>query len=398
MAPEPSAGDVVRWCCARGINTAGEAKPFPGSPSSVDWAAVLETAATHRVLPLVKAGLAGTDLAVPEAVRADLDAECRSIARHNLGLTASLDRILETFDRNGIRALAYKGPVLAVRAYGDVGRRQFVDVDLLVARAEFPAAVETLESVGYEPRKRLTGLHQTVFTDDRGVIVDLHAAVVPRYFPGRMAFESLWDGHRRVHPTDDAADARSYSSSSGIPTLAPEDLLLVLCVHGTKHCWMRLSWICDVARLLSTHEFDWRELWARADRLGYRRMVAVGLLLANREFDVSLPSPIAGAIRDDRPAGTLADSARDRLFQSGDVAPSFGRRFRFHTAAMTRHSDRARYALRLGTTPTEGEFGLVDLPDALFPLYYLLRPLRLIAVYGPRVCKRAIGRATRTDR
>src|SRR3712207_8653927 len=34
--------------------------------------------------------------------------------------------------------------------------------------------------------------------------------------------------------------------------------LLILCVHGTKHIWGRLSWICDVAELLRTQpDMDW---------------------------------------------------------------------------------------------------------------------------------------------
>jgi len=36
-------------------------------------------------------------------------------------------------------------------------------------------------------------------------------------------------------------------------TVAPEDSLLILCAHSSKHLWSRLGWICDVANLIDSH-------------------------------------------------------------------------------------------------------------------------------------------------
>ena len=56
-----------------------------------------------------------------------------------------------------------------------------------------------------------------------------------------------------------------------VPTLSNEDLLIILCVHGSKHYWKRLSWIFDIAKLIEAQSIDWcvtlspcEEIWQLA--------------------------------------------------------------------------------------------------------------------------------------
>src|SRR6185436_2326067 len=66
-----------------------------------------------------------------------------------------------------------------------------------------------------------------------------------------------------------------------VPWLSPEDLLLVLCLHGCKHKWERLKWIFDVAELVRVHpSLNWRGLMTHAHDIGAERMLAVSILLA----------------------------------------------------------------------------------------------------------------------
>jgi hypothetical protein len=46
--------------------------------------------------------------------------------------------------------------------------------------------------------------------------------------------------------------------------------------------------------------------------------------------------------------------------------------------------------LELVNIPNLGDWQYVSLPDSLFPLYYLIRPFRLILQYGPRLFKKII--------
>ncbi|MCC5639670.1 nucleotidyltransferase family protein [Nostoc sp. CHAB 5844] len=70
----------------------------------------------------------------------------------------------------------------------------------------------------------------------------LHWRITPRFFPFELPVADLWQ-------------RRQWLSllNVPVPTLAPEDLLLSLCVHGAKECWGKLKWICDVAELIRTN-------------------------------------------------------------------------------------------------------------------------------------------------
>jgi putative nucleotidyltransferase-like protein len=75
--------------------------------------------------------------------------------------------------------------------------------------------------------------------------------------------------------------------------LAPEDLLIVLCVHGSKHVWEELKWVCDVAELLRSHQhLDWDRIFSNASAWRCRRLVSMGLSLAYRLLDAPLPGAV----------------------------------------------------------------------------------------------------------
>ena len=50
--------------------------------------------------------------------------------------------------------------------------------------------------------------------------------------------------------------------------------------------------------------------------------------------------------------------------------------------------DRVRYCVQIITNPSVEDWLALSLPDPLFPLYYLVRPLRLAGKYGLQVWQR----------
>ena len=89
--------------------------------------------------------------------------------------------------------------------------------------------------------------------DDRRLIIELHWEVAPHLFASTMSAESFWQGLISID-----------INGTPMKALSAEDLLFSLCVHGSRHLWERLSWICDIAELLSRRSFDWTTLLQRA--------------------------------------------------------------------------------------------------------------------------------------
>ncbi|HZK81988.1 MAG TPA: nucleotidyltransferase family protein, partial [Humisphaera sp.] len=99
----------------------------------IDWDAMLSLAARHRVRPLLYASLSALhDERIPSSAMDALQVFAGNNARRNLFLIGSLFRLLDLFQANRIPAAAFKGPMLAMGAYGNAALREAGDIDLLV--------------------------------------------------------------------------------------------------------------------------------------------------------------------------------------------------------------------------------------------------------------------------
>ena len=141
-----------------------------------------------------------------------------------------------------------------------------------------------------------------------------------------------------------------------VSTFSLEDLLFILCVHGSMHLWERLQWVCDVAELIHVRgQMDWGRLMERATALGCRRALLLGLLLANELLGAKIPEEVAQGLEADPVAKTLAGQVNEWLFR--EDADSQGlfveSRFQpFHIQVLERLKDKARYCARQITVPS----------------------------------------------
>ncbi len=347
----------------------------------VDWEYLLQTAHAHGMAPLLYWHL---DAACPEAVPEDtfnhLQQHFRATGLYNLFLTRELLRILNAFGAQEILAIPYKGPVLATSVYGNLSLRQFVDLDIMIHWHDVPRAKELLASLGYHPRHRLTRAQETtllesqgqcVFTGDDGKsTVELHWEIT-EHFSFSLDLERLRKRLIRIPLGGDI-----------VSTLSPEDTLLILCAHGSKHLWERLGWICDVAELVRVRQnMRWEQVMVQASELGGQRMLLLGLFLASNLLGAALPEEILHRIRADPTVEALAKRIREQLFRKARLFE--GAYFRpLHLKMKESLADKIRYCVRVVTTQTVEDWELLTLPKYLFPFYYVLRPIRLAGKYG----------------
>lgn len=156
----------------------------------------------------------------------------------------------------GIEAISFKGPTLAVMAYGDLGCRDFTDLDIFVSPEKIKRAVEVLAENGYAFKcgrevLRAAGEIEVEMDNGRGA-VDLHWKFIPKYFG---CFEP-----------DYARTVRVSMAGFDATTLRPEDLLVYLAADYARDCWQSLSMIADVAHLISRRQLDWDEVLRCSER------------------------------------------------------------------------------------------------------------------------------------
>jgi hypothetical protein len=350
---------------------------------SLNWPLAIDTAHTHGLMPLLYFQLTRCPDVVPAAILDTLRLRFQRNALRSVLLVIELRRLLGLFAGRGIAAVPFKGPTLAAVAYGDVTLRHYLDLDILVPRSEVLAATRVLESEGYRPSLRLTATQHAAFLGSHceyilvrerdGVCVELHWEIVPGEFGVSMKTWDLWSRVRSIPLLDTV-----------VPAPAVEDLLVVLCVHASKHCWSRIGWVCDVAELVRAHpDLDWREALERARALGAERMVLLGLVLAQELLGAPLPAAmVPSRVAADGRVRVLARRVARWVYDDTVPAERSLEAALFHLAMRERGRDKFRYGRRLAFTATVGDWETVPLPGALFSLYRFLRPARLAWRHG----------------
>jgi hypothetical protein len=198
------------------------------------------------------------------------------------------------------------------------------------------------------------------------LIIELHWEVAPHLFASTVNGERLWQ------------DLITFDlNGTPVKTFSAEDLLFSLCVHGSRHLWERLGWICDVAELITRHTLNWTALLNRATSADAERMFLLGVHLAERLLNAPLPAEVKARCDSDPRLSSLADNIIEHLFNGPTHVPATSREiFKYNIGVRKTLSARARYLLYM-FRPTDGDLGSHSLPPSLNFAYYLTRPFRL---------------------
>jgi hypothetical protein len=210
---------------------------------------------------------------------------------------------------------------------------------------------------------------------DGGIRLELHWGITTQNDPLQVAPRLLWEN----------LDAIPVGGKR-VKIHAPEDLLLILCIHGGKHRWEHLGWLCDVAEIIRARsELDWTKLIDRASSLGGRRILYLGLLLAQNILASELPERVSQQIREDVLVTELAEQLQNWLRTS--TAIPAGETEAYYIKLRERRADKLRIALN----QLKRYVGLTSRDREVFPFHgrfpavlYLIRPFRLTWQYGPR--------------
>jgi hypothetical protein len=350
---------------------------------SQDWDFVLSEATENSVGPLLDLNLrAVASDSVPPAAMERLKIACRANTVRCLFLAAELHKVLDAFRSAGILAIPYKGPVLAEQAYGSLTLRDFDDLDIILPQRDLPKAHEAMLLLGYRARfpqilsknskAALVPGEYNYRDETRRAVVELHTELTLRHFPVAPDIDRF--GQRLTHV---------MVAGREVPTFAPDDLLPVLCVHGSKDFWERISWIADIAELIQRQaDLDWDAAFRTAESLRVERMLHLGLALADDLLRAPMPDEIRKRVRDDNEAISVAREVKQRTLGRGVPGVGTISRLRFRRRMVPGILAGWRYSIRLAVVPAEEDWEMVQLPGVFAPLYLALRPLRLLRKYG----------------
>lgn len=247
---------------------------------------------SYAMLPLAAKNLLRLGCDDPELGR--LKGIYRRTWYNNRVLLHAAAGAVQAFQERGIPALLLKGAPLLLLHYRDAGLRVMSDVDLLVQPADAPGAVAVLGELGWTAGQRLREplretfemVHGAPFDGGAGKAIDLHShALEECCYAG--ADDAFWAASRAL--TLEGVETR---------TLSATDLLLQVCIHGSRGAPARvIHWIADAMALIRdpVEAVDWDRL---VDQTQARRLsLALGRSLRYLAETFEAPIPAATLTR-----------------------------------------------------------------------------------------------------
>ncbi len=347
-----------------------------------DWDALIKMAGICRATPLLCDRLIASNATnIPPETLQKLKRSAIINTARSAHLIQSLAGAMHALSEAGIPAITYKGPVLANEAYDNPSLRVFDDLDIIVHKKDLRRAKQVLENLGYREILKLSdNLENSQFRPARAYVlqhqdnthnIDLTDRLTNNYLSFELPDKNLWGDKQSIE-----IDGHT------VQTMSNECLILYLCAHGAKHLWFRPTWISDVTGLLvkQRSKINWAKTIQLAQSTDGLRMLLIGIKLANKEYGIEIPQPLERHIKVDNNADSICCEIGHIIRRTpGELGCGKYKRALLYLKMRRSIYSRLRSIMLLIIPPSKADRKVIDLPVALYPLYYLIRPFRLIS-------------------
>ena len=369
----------------------GQQADFEG----LDWDYFDRLVKQHKIQPLLIRGIRKLG---PEAEKypslAALAREQNRYAAGNMRRLQALAEVNAAFAREGIRMLSMKGPLLSMELYGDPGMRTSKDLDLMVSPEDLSRAGEVLKGLGYELEPHpyaTTPLRHKYYN-----LIENEKHEV--YHRSEICIELHWQHDYQTEQSFDALwERREERPFMGGKTavMGADDRYPALFIHAAEHGFMRLRWLLDLYELQKKPGFSWERIFGLMERQGVGEVLLEAMLVMYRlrlpelkDVDVgrfSLTGGEGGVTLGVAPelektakqAADLCDGVWPMLLQERrPTDPEWKAYDRLLPRAVYGKTPIQWVLTAMG--PTVYEFELIDLPDWLFWLYFIIRPFNWV--------------------
>ena len=260
----------------------------------LDWPFIMRRSKQLGVQPLLHRHLSQAEYAplVPEAERFRLREAYREQSIRNLWIYGQIDRILDIPVPSKTPVVLLKGAYLAKWVYRDMGLRPMNDIDLLCRTEDADTLRDKLFHLGFSQEDHKSPLHES--------LAPQFDHLPPFFHPGKVKVEvhlNIFSG--LPHDAGDMKRVWERTTSMEFENLrqtclSPEDLLLQLTLHLSKHIetgFPLLYWFCDIHEVVSNdlHKIDWDRFTTAAESLGVGGRAGSLLRLLRQQWETPVP-------------------------------------------------------------------------------------------------------------
>lgn len=347
--------------------------------TQLDQQKLLKLAYAHAVFPLLYKTL--YKLFPHHTLIEEIKPYYLAHVQYNMAMTTALSKIVSKFKEANIPVLHLKGPILSQQLYNDIGSRQFGDLDILIKKENLKDVLQLLEEAHYNPEIILQQETREVFFNAVNVLgfhhasshtrIEVHWELLSKNYAIEWDTSLLWKASQTV-----SINNHSFN------TLTKEHTLLYLCLHGSKHLFERLLWVCDIDRILRTQQnIQWVKVQQEAKSLGIMRMLFIGLSLSHTLFQTPLPTEIKEELLKDRDVEKIVNTIIHFNLYDGFKKKKGYQSFRLLYRMREKQKDKLRFLYSALFSTKFDDFKMVQLPSYLAFFYPIVRLVRLISKY-----------------
>jgi hypothetical protein len=284
--------------------------------SSSDWDVLIAESDRYRVAPLLYHRLRTfhSNMPIPANVMTMLRRIYLQSARRGMHLYHELGKVLGLLRHANIPVIVLKGAHLAELVYGNIALRPMGDVDVLVHMDDLMRVEAALLGMGYAPTERHRQVtkdtwHFIYVSPKTGLTVEVHWTFLPSMYHLKIDIDGQWERSRQA-----------IIAGVEVSVLCPEDLLLYLCLHTSKHLFkMGLKPLYDIFETIRYYgkEIDWKQVQLRSEQSGEAKCVYLTFRLAEELLGASVPDDLMSAIKPNDFDERFMLLAKERIFARG---------------------------------------------------------------------------------
>jgi hypothetical protein len=262
------------------------------------------SAALHRVVGPLHETLRES---LPPDAAGRLDALFREECARHLLVNANLHRVQGVLERAAIPFLVVKGPALAALAYRRPRIRFYQDLDIVVRRQHFAAALDLFEANGADVVDPNWPYHSEHVAGEIRLStgVDLHWHLLFFHELRSTTAISMDEIFSRERPVS--------LSGTSVLTTDPADTLIHLCLHACLEGGGRLIWLKDIERAVANDAPAWEDVIERSLRWRVNLFVGAMLMRSRSVLDTPVPDDVIRTLLPSSAWRTML-SAADRFF------------------------------------------------------------------------------------
>ena len=350
---------------------------FSGSLNKIDWDEFLDLTIKHRLVSHVLQHSEYLAEHFPISTYEKLIDVRLKHSKTSLNYAIHAIRIFQEFREKEISHIFFKGPLLSLELYNDIGYRNFGDIDVLVEKKDAEKAKELLEELGFTciyPKIKLSEKQKEI-----NYSISHHYQFVHPIQP--IHIELHWNitnpqSYFGIESQDIISNSIDMKVSNyELPYISKIENIVFQASHGAIHQWYRLFWLKDFSKLLTiTNSEDLKKAFELSKKLKLQNCFMQACLLSNLLYKTDVPDFENFNIKKTLRLIPLNSISTKDLSQQGLKGKIKFVLYRIRLKPDFNYYLDLIYRLRTHLSDWE----LIKLPGNLFFVYYILRPFLLV--------------------